>query len=212
MARIARAHAATTRAAKPRPRNGAAVSSPAAAAVSERRAQKQMLTGQPSSAIAITGARPAAISPDSQPPKWRSRTCSSSMEATSGLGSNTSGKMNAGPLKPRCPPVSETYCAAWKGAVRRSPIGRSPPARRAISSAASSGTSPRTAQTHAVELLMMVNSGPRLAMGSRVDRMRPRSSVTKAVVSSASGVIGSRLPICRCHPACTHSDRDPTSD
>src|SRR5262245_2184698 len=70
-ARIANAHAAVTRGPNPRPRNSSAVSRPASAATSECLAQKQTLTGYPSSTIAIAGARPAAISPATHPRKLR---------------------------------------------------------------------------------------------------------------------------------------------
>jgi len=141
LARTASAHAAVTRGPKPRPRNASAVSRPAAAAVSERLAQKQMLTGHPPSLTANTGARPAEISPSCQSGKLRASQRSSATGTVPAAGAKVSGKMNAGPAKPGRPLVNERYAAADTGAARRSRAGGSCCARTAICSANSSGTS-----------------------------------------------------------------------
>ena len=127
MARIANAHAAATREPSPRPRNATAVSSPASAATLERRAQKQTLTGYPSSTTATMGIR-SGISPAFQPEKWWSSNWISSIRTVRRGCTIFSGNVNAGPES--TPPLtSDLYCSACTGSCRRSETGGSSRAR-----------------------------------------------------------------------------------
>ena len=212
-ARTANAQAAATRAPNPRPRYAAAVSSPASAALSERRAQKQTLTARPSSTNATIGVRPG-ISLAFQPEKLWSSNCTSSIKTMSNGGAISSGKMNAGP-ESTLPSTSDLYRSAFTGASRKPATAGSSRASRSSSSATSCGTSPRTAHAQVSVPLTRQNSGPSLGSGSRVAMMRPsplsknkvcrwRSDVLRRPASMSSETVllnGQR----KCQSAFVHS-------
>ena len=187
MARIANAHAAATREPSPRPRNATAVSSPASAATLERRAQKQTLTGYPSSTTATMGIR-SGISPAFQPEKWWSSNWISSIRTVRRGCTIFSGNVNAGPES--TPPLtSDLYCSACTGSCRRSETGGSSRARPLSSSAISRGTSSLTAQAQLAVPRMSMNSGPGLGSGERVALIRPSPSSKNKVCSCRAGVL-----------------------
>ena len=186
-ARTASAHAAATCGPSPRPRYSAAVSSPASAAVSERRAQKQTLTACPSSTTATTGDRPG-ISAAVHPEKWRASNRTSSTRTVASGSSTVSGKANAGP-EYTSPPASALYRSACTGASRKSAIDGSSHARPTSSSAISCGTSARTAQAQLVQPRMSAKNGPGSGSGSLVPRIRPALSNRNSVRRCRSGVL-----------------------
>ena len=173
-ARTANAHAAATCGPSPRPRNFAAVSSPASAAVSERRAQKQTLTACPSSTTPTTGDRPG-ISAAVHPEKWRASKRTSSTSTVASGSATVSGKANAGP-EYNSPPASDLYRSACTGASPKSATVGSSRARPSSSSAISRDRSARTAQAQLVLPRISANSGPGSGSGSRVPRIRPALS------------------------------------
>ena len=170
-ARIANAHPAATRGPSPHPRNAAAVSSPASAAASERHAQKQALTADPSSTNATIGAR-NGISLAVHPVKWWSRDSMSSMKTVPEGWAISSGNVNAG-TESTLPPSNDMYLFAYTGASRRSETGSSSRARPSSSSAIFYGTSNRTAQAQLSFPRTRRNSGPSLDSGLRVPLIRP---------------------------------------
>ena len=173
-ARTVSAHAAATCEPSPRPRNAAAVSNPASAAVSERRAQKQTLTAWPSSTTATIGARPG-ISAAVQPAKWRASNGNAFTSTVVSGSLISSGKANAGP-EYTFPPASALYRSACTGTSRKPATGGSSPARASSSSATSRGTSVRTAQAQLDLPRISANFGPGSGSGSRVPRIRPALS------------------------------------
>ena len=173
-ARIASAQAAATLGASPRPRNPAAVSIPASAAMPERLAQKQTLTGYPSSTNATIGVR-YGISLAVHPEKWWSSNRMSSMRTAPQGRAIRSGNVNAGP-ESTLPSTSDVYRSACTGASRKSDTRGSRRARQPSSSATSRGTSALTAHAQLALPRISENSGPGPGSGPRVPRMRPASS------------------------------------
>jgi hypothetical protein len=188
-ARIAHAHAATTRPAKPLPREPSAVSRPAAAAMSDDLAEKQTLTGYPSSTTASTGPLPAATSPGTQPRKCLRSSLSLLTSTTSRGAGRSCGKTNAGPRNPTLPLVNERYSAALLGCARRSCVPTCPVANIAIRTATSSETRRCTAHAQPIALRTSKNSGPGLGSGfasRRSDHVHPERAQSSAQAQATS--------------------------
>ena len=186
-ARIANAHAAATRGPSPRPRNLAAVSSPASAALSDRRAEWHALTANPPSTNATMGVR-YGISLAVHPLKWWSSDRMSSIKTVPQGWAISSGNVNAGP-ESTLPLTSDIYRSACKGPSRKSDTGGSCRAKQSSSSATSCGTPALTAQAQLSFPRMRYSSGPRLGSGSRVPLIRPSPSSRNRVSRWRSGVL-----------------------
>ena len=180
-ARTAKAHAAVTRGPSPRPRNSTAVSTPASAATSERRAQKHTLTACPSSTTPTIGAH-SGTSLACHPEKlWSSSATSSTQSVPEGL-AIASGNTNEGP-ESTVPSTSDIYRSTCTGATRKSDTGASSRARPSSASARSLATSARTAHVQLAVPRISENTGPGLGSNSRVPQIRPSLS-SKYKVSS----------------------------
>ena len=198
--RTAKAHAAVTRGPSPRPRNSTAVSTPASAATSERRAQKHTLTACPFSTTPTIGLH-SGISLACHPENWWSSSSMSSMSTVPEGGAIAAGNTNEGPASTR-PESSDKYRSTCTGAIRKSDTGGSSRASSSSSSATSFATSARTAHAQLAVPRISENTGPGLGSNSRVPAIRPAPSSRYSVSSCSRGVLtaesGRRRPVAPC--------------